>query len=92
MGATARLGHSGMLSHSTAHLFSTNTHIFKEVRAALTRVFQKCCQNGVVGDGDNKMEDFDKTTVVKERRATSNAIGGTESKKTQKNVFGYSTG
>jgi len=51
-------------------------------------------QVGVVGDGTNAMETFDKSQAVEQqgRLRVNNAIGGTESKKTQKNVWGYSTG
>lgn len=47
-------------------------------------------QVGVVGDGSNAMETFDKSGTVKAR--IQNSVGGSESKKTQKNVFGMTTG
>eukprot|EP00633_Aureoumbra_lagunensis_P000699 CAMPEP_0197290960 /NCGR_PEP_ID=MMETSP0890-20130614/10353_1 /TAXON_ID=44058 ORGANISM="Aureoumbra lagunensis, Strain CCMP1510" /NCGR_SAMPLE_ID=MMETSP0890 /ASSEMBLY_ACC=CAM_ASM_000533 /LENGTH=290 /DNA_ID=CAMNT_0042763371 /DNA_START=176 /DNA_END=1045 /DNA_ORIENTATION=+ len=48
-------------------------------------------QVGVVGDGTNAMETFDTSQSVKSN-LRSNAIGGTESKQTQKVAWGYSTG
>ena len=46
------------------------------------------------GDGTNAMAIFDKTQSVEVRssKRIDNAVGGTESKKTQKNVWGFSTG
>mmetsp|Transcript_13521 Transcript_13521/g.32030 ORF Transcript_13521/g.32030 Transcript_13521/m.32030 type:complete len:359 (+) Transcript_13521:76-1152(+) len=60
-------------------------------------------QVGVVGDGSNAMEEFDTkglgyvtgaaaTVDASSRIAINNAIGGAESKKTQKNAFGMTTG
>ncbi|KAJ1448275.1 hypothetical protein M885DRAFT_539728 [Pelagophyceae sp. CCMP2097] len=52
-------------------------------------------QVGVVGDGTMAMATFDKTqAVAKSNRLAvkDNAIGGSESKSTQKNVWGFSTG
>lgn len=53
-------------------------------------------QVGVVGSEDNAMETFDMSQAVgtsnARGRVFDNAIGGTESKMTQKNVFGRSTG
>ena len=42
-------------------------------------------QVGVVGDGDNQMEKFDQTAVVK-RELSSNAIGGKDSKSAKTKV------
>jgi len=47
-------------------------------------------QVGVVGDGSNAMETFDQSEAVKQRRM--NAVGGSESKQTRSNVWGYTTG
>lgn len=47
-------------------------------------------QVGVVGDGTNAMEEWDMSESVRQRR--QNAVGGSESKQTRANVWGYSTG
>lgn len=47
-------------------------------------------QVGVVGDGTNAMEEYDMSEKVKQRRM--NAVGGSESKQTRSNVWGYTTG
>lgn len=56
-------------------------------------------QVGVVGDGKNHMEEFDMTragTAADKKNASvrrvGESIGGSESKKTRGNVFGYTTG
>ena len=47
-------------------------------------------QVGVVGDGTNAMEQYDMSESVRQRRM--NAVGGSESKQTRSNVWGYTTG
>lgn len=47
-------------------------------------------QVGVVGDGTNAMETYDMSERVQSRRM--NAVGGSESKQTRSNAWGYSTG
>jgi len=49
-------------------------------------------QVGVVGDGKNHMEEFDKTAAVKTTQSRGRVMGGSESKKNRANVFGYTTG
>lgn len=49
-----------------------------------------------MGDGSNAMEQFDNSEAVSGKKVAQQRkglmVGGAESKKTRKNVFGYTTG
>lgn len=50
-------------------------------------------QVGVLGDGKNAMEEFSRTgSASSSTTSRGQSFGGDESKKTRKNVFGYTTG